>query len=130
MRYVFLSFLLVFSLFASTIEKTIDELVKEETPSSLNLPQYDPFKRAKPLIKRKSSSKTYTLKAKPLVLLAIMNNRAFISGFWYAKGESLRGYKVKTITQKSVQLKKGSKTKVLYIQKRDDYITSNLRDKK
>jgi hypothetical protein len=48
-----------------------------------------------------------------LVLGAIINKVALINGNWYKVGERVNGYKVHSISRKSVTLKNGSKTKLL-----------------
>jgi len=97
-------------LFSAPIDKTIDELLYKEK-KALEVPSYDPFKRAKPLLKKKSR-KSIT---KPTILevSAIMNNKAFFDGRWYQKGDKTAGGKVVKITENALYLKQGRKTKIL-----------------
>ncbi len=102
------------TLSASSINKTIDELLNDQSDQELNIPNYDPFKRAKPLLKRKSS-KNYVYKPRPAKLTAIFNQKAFINGKWYEKGDSISEGKLVNIQSERVYLKQGDKTKVLLL---------------
>lgn len=61
----------------------------------------------------KNIKKTIVKKRVTLTLDAIMNNSALISGKWYKVGESLNGYKLKTINPTSVLLTKSGKKLLL-----------------
>ncbi len=102
------------TLSASSINKTIDELLNDQSDQELNIPNYDPFKRAKPLLKRKSS-KNYVYKPRPAKLTAVFNQKAFINGKWYVKGDHISEGKLVDIQSERVYLKQGDKTKVLLL---------------
>ncbi len=113
MRWILIASLLgVNSLWATPIHKTIDELLNNEQEQSLSLPQYDPFKRAQPLLKKKKSGRS-AYKPSPSRLTAVLNDRVFINGRWYKRGESVPEGKLIKITPTSVYLKEGKKIKVL-----------------
>ncbi len=115
MKWILIISLSCFStLSASSINKTIDELLNDQSDQELNIPNYDPFKRAKPLLKRKSS-KNYVYKPRPAKLTAIFNQKAFINGKWYEKGDSISEGKLVNIQSERVYLKQGDKTKVLLL---------------
>ncbi len=115
MKWILIISLSCFStLSASSINKTIDELLNDQSDQELNIPNYDPFKRAKPLLKRKSS-KNYVYKPRPAKLTAVFNQKAFINGKWYEKGDSISEGKLVNIQSERVYLKQGDKTKVLLL---------------
>jgi len=103
---------------ASSINKTIDELLNDTNDYELNIPHYDPFKRAKPLLKRKSSKK-YVYKARPSKLTAVFNKKAFINGKWYEKGDHLSEGKLVKIQNERVYIKQGNKMKVLLLKRKN-----------
>jgi len=106
---------------ASSINKTIDELLENEVEQELSIPQYDPFKRAKPLIKQKKSGKR-VYKPAPKELTAVFNDKAFINGRWYQKGDVLPEGKLIKINATHVYLKKGTTIKVLTLKKRKNLL--------
>ncbi len=117
MRWIIIASLLgISSLWSSPIHKTIDELLENEKEQSLSVPGYDPFKRAKPLLIRKNSGKT-VYRPLPLQLTAVMNNKAFINGRWYKKGQLTSEGKLVKINSTSVYLKQGKKIKILPMKK-------------
>ena len=119
MKWILIISLCCFStLSASSINKTIDELLNDQSDQELNIPSYDPFKRAKPLLKRKSSKK-YVYKPRPAKLTAVFNKKAFINGKWYEKGDSISEGKLVNIQSERVYLKKGNKTKVLLLKRKN-----------
>jgi len=113
---VMITLLCVSTIWASSINKTIDELLENETQQNLNIPKYDPFKRAKPLLKQKKSGKP-TYKPASKELTAVFNGKAFINGRWYDKGDTLAEGKLVKVSADSVQLKKGKKIKTLRLRK-------------
>ena len=98
-------------LYSAPIDKTIDELLEKNERSELQVPKYDPFKRATPLLQKKSRKSTS--KALPVELSAIMNNKGFFNGRWYKKGDKTPEGRVIKITNSSVYLRQGKKTKIL-----------------
>jgi len=115
MKYLMI-LLCVNTIFAAPIDKTIDELLDNDIRKELNIPEYDPFKRTPPLLKKKAKN---TRPYKPLKaqLSAVMNNKAFITGQWYKKGEWCSEGKLIKITKDSVHLKEGTQTKILRLKK-------------
>ena len=104
------------ALWASSINKTIDELLENEAQQELSIPQYDPFKRAQPLLKEKKSGRR-TYRPAPKELTAVFNDKAFINGRWYQKGDVLPEGRLVKIKPTQVYLKKGSTIKVLTLKK-------------
>lgn len=110
-------FLITGMLYAAPIDKTIDELLDNEIKSELKIPLYDPFKRAQPLLKKKSQPRKFS-SSRATQLSAIMNSKAFFAGKWYKLGDSSPEGKLIKLTKDSVYLRQGSKTKVLRLQKK------------
>jgi len=98
-------------IYSAPINKTIDELLEKSEKQELKVPSYDPFKRATPLLQKKSKKSSY--KALPIELSAIMNNKSFINGRWYEKGDKTPEGRVVKITKDAVYLRQGKKTKIL-----------------
>ena len=98
-------------LFSAPIDKTIDELLEKGEKKELTIPSYDPFKRATPLLQKKSRKRSS--KALPVELSAIMNKKGFLNGKWYKKGDKTPEGRVIKITDDSVYLRQGKKTKIL-----------------
>ena len=112
--------LIIFVLFttllsAAPIDKTIDELLENETKKELESSKYDPFKRTQPLLYKKKY-KIKRAEKMPLKVSAIMNNKAFISGKWRETGDVLSEGKIIEISPYYVVLKKGTKIKTLKLQ--------------
>ena len=126
MKYLML-LIISLSVYSAPISKTIDELLDESKKEKLFIPTYDPFKRAQPLLQRKSEKKQ-VYKAQPIVLVAIMNDKAFFNGRWYKKGESSSLGKISKITATHVYFKKGKTIKVLKLQKNKSRFKIKTRD--
>ena len=103
-------------IWAAPINKTIDELLENETKKELEVPKYDPFQRAAPLLKKKST-RVRIYKPLPIELSAILNEKALISGKWYKKGDLTPEGRVVKVTKSSVHIKKKTTTKILQLQK-------------
>ncbi len=101
---------------AAPIDKTIDELLENETKKELEVPSYDPFKRAAPLLKKKSRG-TRVYKPLPMEVSAILNAKALINGKWYKKGDLTPEGRVIKVTKSSVHIKNKTTTKILQLQK-------------
>ena len=112
---------------AIPIDKTIDELLTSEETKPLKISTYDPFKRAKPLLLRKSTKAAITV-AKPLEVIAIMNDKAFINARWYKKGDTLFQGKITKITKLSVHIQKGTRSTVLRIKKGESLLKIHQKD--
>lgn len=122
---------LVFSLVAaaSPIHKTIDELLENEEQKSLEIPRYDPFKRAQPLLNKKQSARPVARSVKT-ELIAIMGKRAYINGRWYSLGQSISEGKIIKIDTRSLTLKKGNKIKILQLREHKKLFSISEKDKK
>jgi len=126
---VMTAFILAASLMASSIHMTIDELLDKEQTKELELPKYDPFKRAKPLLVRKLS-KAPVAKPRRTELVAILNEKAFINGRWYQKDDELMQGRVYKITDESVYIKQGKKIKILRLKKEKRLLEISEKDHK
>ncbi|PHR54928.1 MAG: hypothetical protein COA44_12065 [Arcobacter sp.] len=114
---IFFLCLLVGILYAAPIDKTIDELLDNEAKAELKIPLYDPFKRAQPLLKKKSKPRKSHFSA-PAQLSAIMNDKAFFAGRWYKLGDNTPEGKLVKLRKDKIYLRQGKKTKVLKLQKK------------
>lgn len=111
-----------YSIWASPIHKTIDQLLENEDKTRIDFPQYDPFKKATPLLNKKSK-KLRAHKSLPTRLSAVLNNRAYINGKWYKKGDLLSEGKIIDIRKSSVYLKKANKIKILNLKRSKNIFT-------
>lgn len=118
-----------YTVWASPIHKTIDQLLENEDKRSVDFPQYDPFKKATPLLNKKSK-KLRTHKPLPIRLSAVLNNRAYINGKWYKKGDLLSEGKIMDIRKNSVYLKKANKIKILNLKRSKNIFTLGQKDGK
>jgi hypothetical protein len=114
---------------ASPIHKTIDELLKNEEQKSLEIPSYDPFKRAQPLLNKKHTKRPSHRSVKT-ELIALMDKRAYINGRWYSLGQRLSEGKIIKIDASSVTLKKGNKIKILRLRQHKKLFSISEKDKK
>lgn len=114
---------------ASPIHKTIDELLENEAGTSLQIPGYDPFKRAAPLLNKKNT-RTIPLRRVKTELIALMDKRAYINGRWYSIGQSLSEGKIIKIDAISVTLKKGNKIKILRLRQHKKLFSITEKDKR
>jgi len=121
--------LLVFgyTLWASPIPKTIDQLLNNEDTTELEVPQYDPFKRATPLLQKKSTRDKVS-RPLPTQLIAVLNEKAFINGKWYKEGDVLAEGKITEVRADSVYLKKGRTVKILKLKKIKSMFTLEQKD--
>ena len=115
------------TLWASPIPKTIDQLLDNEDKTEIEVPQYDPFKRATPLLHKKSK-RIKVHKALPTQLVAVLNDKAFINGKWYKKGDVLSEGKIVDVRADSVYLKKGHKIKILKLKKTKSIFTLDQKE--
>ena len=112
---------------AIPIEKTIDELLENDQEKVLEISNYDPFKRAKPLLTQKSTKMTIA-PPKPLEVIAVMNNKAFINNRWHKTGDNLSQGEIVKITKESVLVKKGTKTTLLRMKKGEKLLQIRQKD--
>ena len=126
MRWIFL--LAVGStLWASPIHQTIDELLENDAKRVLKIPHYDPFKRARPLLIKKST-KQKVHRSLPTELSAVFNHKAFINGRWYKKGDVLSEGRVIEVREDSVYLKKGHKIKIFKLKKSKNILKTRKKE--
>lgn len=90
------------------ILKDLRELESKKRGFSKIVVKYDPF-----FPKRKKIKTVSIKKRKILKLKAILNDKAFINGRWFSKGEKVGEYKIIKITPSFVELRKGKKRKIL-----------------
>ena len=122
MRYILV---LIFFVYANAKDISIlvskIEYLKNEASKSFNEidVRYDPFIQTnKIFIKKKNLKKMIKPSLKTsLILVTILNNKAFINSKWYKKGDKLRGYKIVYVGNNKVMLKKQNKIKYLQIKK-------------
>ncbi len=113
MRLFFISIFLFSVVFAANdvheIAKKIDALGSDDTLSDkVTYKVYDPFKRAKPLLAKKTI-KQKVIKPKPIKVQTILNEQAFIDGKWLQKGSTVHGYKITAIKKNIVVLRHNKK---------------------
>ena len=106
------------SLFAIDIADIIDSIDRMNTsakiPKKVQYHVYDPFSGAKPMVDSKNNTLEKTsIVIEPVILQTILNNRAFIDGKWYNKGDKVREFELVAINSDSVVLMKNSKKTIL-----------------
>ena len=116
-------------LWASPIHKTIDELLESDKKRVLKIPQYDPFKRARPLLNKKLTKKKVHISL-PTELSAVFNHKAFINGQWYQKGDILSEGTLIEVRENSVYLKKGHKIKIYTLKKSKNMLTIENKERR
>lgn len=86
---------------------------------------YDPFVEAQALIQKSTpAQKKQVEKKRNIISLgAIMSNRAFINGKWYAKGDRFGSYRVDMIRPNMVGLKKNGKLKIISLGSKKNVLT-------
>ncbi|BCD68673.1 hypothetical protein [Nitratiruptor sp. YY09-18] len=83
---------------------------------ALDLPvNYDPFNSAKKIIKKSHKPIFFTPFVRPLQLQAIFNDKAYINGKSYKRGDIIRGFKIVDIKDSYVILQRGKKKRVLVL---------------
>ena len=112
------------------VTQTVNDMKTRRTGMDKNLKINDPFmysKRDKPVIKVKKIIKKTKIvkieKKRPLILQAVLNERAKISGIWYKKGSQIRGMKLAYLSQESITLNSGSRNKHLFLKQKNKKIT-------
>lgn len=116
MRIVFILFTLPLILLASDVDATLQKLLHYKASKTILHVNYNPFFKKSTLI----DGKVQTIqKNNTIELKAIFNDKAFITNKWYAKGESIAGYKIYNVDAMSVVLKKGSEFKTLQLAQAD-----------
>jgi len=99
-----------------TLKKTKSYKFKE-----INVP-YDPFYKSQKIIKSKKSTHAKHTQQRPaLILLTVLNSKAFINQRWYKKDDIVAGFRIISIFNDYVILKKG-KRKVILKLKQDKKI--------
>jgi len=77
---------------------------------------YDPFKKAQVLLQVKPVKKTVSKPKVVIKLAAIMNDRAYINGHFYKKGDKLFGYRLVKVYDDYVVLNRGDIYKVVSLE--------------
>jgi len=122
MKFIIYWMIFSLSLFAMDISNIIDSIDRMNTsakiPKKIEYNLYDPFSSVKPNLNTKNdtSEKIATI-LEPIILETILNNRAFIDGKWYNKGDKVREFKLITINSDSVVLIKDLKKTTLRLKK-------------
>jgi len=117
--------LMIFSsivIYAIEITDIIDSIDKMNSsvqiPKKIEYNVYDPFSSAKPILNTKHNTKLKTnIILQPIILQTILNNRAFVDGKWYNKGDKVRDYKIEMVNSDSVILVKNFKKTIIRIKK-------------
>ncbi|WP_353661787.1 hypothetical protein [Hydrogenimonas sp. SS33] len=81
------------SIDVQAVASKFDRLGKTPLPPTLDFHVYDPFRRAKPLIKTARPAAPAPAERVPTVS-AVMNGRAFIDGRWVAPGQHIGAYRL------------------------------------
>ncbi len=123
MRYIFYTLLFCIGLSAFSfkqIETKINILKnrKDINFKDIDVP-YDPFFKTKKILslKKKRAPNTTPHKVR-LVLLSVLNKRAFINNRWYKVGDRVYGFEVVKIYINRVVLKKNQKKMILNIRQK------------
>lgn len=82
-------------------------LVASAEAKTVALVHYDPFKKAKVLLKSDAKRVPHiSHRKKPLRIDAILNKKVYINGKFYGVGKTVDGYKIVTITNKYIKVTK------------------------
>ena len=80
----------------------------------LTIVHYDPFKKAKVLLKSKSVKiQPVSQRKKPLSINAILNKKVYINGKFYVVGKVVHGYKILAIADKYIKVKKNKRISII-----------------
>ncbi len=80
----------------------------------LTLIHYDPFRKAKVLLKTEpNATRAVKHKKKFLRIDAILNNKVYINGRFYGVGKRVYGYKIVTIANKYIKVKKNRRILII-----------------
>lgn len=90
---------------------------------------YDPFIKYLPKKSFIVSADGNVTKPKPLTAVSVFLNKVFIDGSWHKKGDTIRGYKIVSISPKTIKLKYKSKIKTLLVGGKSSNILK-IKDKK
>ena len=84
------------------------------------LVHYDPFKKAKVLLKSEGKKVSHVShRKKPLRIDAILNKKVYINGKFYSKGQRVNGYKILTITHRYIKVIKDRRISTIPLIKSD-----------
>ncbi len=134
MKYILFLFLSV-NIFALSIEHImlkIDMLNKQKAKvfKEISL-KYDPFKNGSKIIKTKitkQKNREFKKQKFSLVLLAVLNDKAFINSKWYKLNDKMGKYKIIKISKDLVIIKNSKKKIILKINKSKEIL--KIRNKK
>jgi len=122
---ILLLFFMIINLNAIDLKNKIKEL--GISPQKVNIihATYDPFQEGKKVVSKMISAKQPT---KSLHVIMILNNKAFINSKWNSVGDTIEGYKIIQITNRSVLARKNGKIVKIGIEKSKKLL--KIRDKK
>ncbi len=129
MRYIFLLVLMLSTVFATTLDIRIKNLIKSKKDTTVTILKYNPFVTHKE-VKNAQTNILHTPQAKVkkrLRLVTILNKKAFVDGRWVEKGDTIFDYSVKKISKDRVLLEKRGKIVILKFKK--DRNILDIRDK-
>ncbi len=92
-----------------SIAKKFEQLGAWRLPATSGYVNYDPFRRAKPLIKQTKRRKIAP-RSPVIRVTAIMNDRAFVNGRWTKKGDRVGPYRIVAVRRSGVLVKEGGRT--------------------
>jgi hypothetical protein len=120
-------YLLSASLSHEEITKMVSKIKEERVGVGLDILEGtpNPFAIVKEVVKEEPKEEEVKVKPKPIIrqeesykLTAILNHRAFINKKWYSIGAKLGTYRVYSIGNSSVKLRRGREVKRLVIEER------------
>jgi len=120
MKMIFIVFLGFSSLFSNELQ-WVDHQINSILPDRVGITSSelsdlkDPFANVKTTKEQKVkktivTKRRYRSRQSSFTLGAIMNNSALINGSWYRLGSRIKGYKVSSISDARVILKRGKRT--------------------
>ncbi|WP_456433457.1 hypothetical protein [Nitratifractor sp.] len=123
-RWLIVPFLGVVPLMAELDVKTIHHMVEKIKSKRTSTHHVDFSKTPSPFVfvvhREENSTKPKIVIPDRIVsfrLGAVVNDRAYINGKWLKVGDTIEGYKVDSVDNRSVVLKKGEETVHLFLQK-------------
>jgi len=101
------------------VEKIATQVEKIKTSNKLSptlkYRVYDPFAKAKPILKEKQKNVMHKIRYRAIYPQTILNNEVFIEKKWYSVGDVIRGYEIKNINKRSILLYKDNVYKKVYL---------------
>lgn len=119
MRILILLYISVSFLFANSLQERVKALINVQTKSYKPRISYDPFINTKKIVDATTQSASVE---KSLLVMAILNNKAYIESKWRSVGDEFLGYKVLQINVDSVLVKKEKKIVKLKFKKANNVL--------